>query len=109
MTQSPDSSSPDVRRALPARPTLIGDMTFFSRLTPNDPFPEHLETLSDDDLEILNSRLHRQAEYEYRQEGETEPETSFRLEFVTEELDRRDAPAAGPVRENLEQAPMANA
>ena len=69
-------------------------MTFFSRLTPNDPFPEHLETLSDDDLEILNSRLHRQAEYEYRQEGEAELETRFRLEFLAEELDHRDSRAS---------------
>lgn len=98
----------DVRRRS-ARPTLIGAMTFSSRLTPQELFPERLEELTTDALEILNSKLHRQAGFEYQQDGETEPETSFRLEFVAEELDRRDALAAGSVRENLESAPMANA
>ncbi|MBO0895444.1 hypothetical protein [Arthrobacter sunyaminii] len=66
-------------------------MTFSSRLTPQDQFPEQLEALTTDALEILNSKLHRQAELEYQQEGEPELETRFRLEFLAEELDKRDS------------------
>lgn len=66
-------------------------MTFSSRISPRDPFPEHLAALSTDALEILNSKLHRQAELEYQQEGEPELETRFRMEFLAEELDKRDS------------------
>ena len=65
-------------------------MTFSSRLTPQDSFPEQLEELTTDALEILNSKLHRQAGFEYQQDGATELETRFRLEFIAEELDRRE-------------------
>ncbi len=88
--------------------TLIGAMTFSSRLAPHDPFPEHLEALSTDALEILNSRLHRQAELEYQQEGEAALETRFRLEFLAEELDDRDSQAAASGT-NQEPSRMANA
>lgn len=79
-------------------------MTFSSRIAPEDSFPEHLEQLSTDDLEILNSKVHRQAELEYQQTGEAELETRFRLEFVAEELDvHEESPA--PVEERAVEAP----
>ncbi|MET4059335.1 hypothetical protein ABIB35_000866 [Arthrobacter sp. UYP6] len=83
-------------------------MTFSSRITPQDPFPEHLEILTTDALEILNSKIHRQAELEYRQDGESELETRFRLEFLAEELDRREnVPAAAHVAaQQAAQAPV---
>ena len=87
-------------------------MTFSSRITPQDPFPEHLEILSTDALEILNSKIHRQAELEYRQDGQSKLETRFRLEFLAEELDRREnvqaaAPASTHVAaQQAAQAPV---
>ena len=92
----------------PARPTLIGAMTFSSRLTPQDSFPEQLEELTTDALEILNSKLHRQAAFEYQQDGETELETRFRLEFLAEELDRRESLAAERAAAETASARMAN-
>lgn len=65
-------------------------MNFSSRISPQDPFPEHLGDLTTEALEILNSKIHRQAELEYQRDGESELETRFRLEFLTEELDRRE-------------------
>jgi hypothetical protein len=65
-------------------------MNFSSRISPQDPFPEHLEDLTIEALEILNSKVHRQAEFEYQRDGESELETRFRLEFLAEELDRRE-------------------
>ena len=80
---------------------MIGTMTFSSRITPQDSFPEHLENLSTEALEILNSKVHRQAELEYQHYGDAELETRFRLEFLAEELDLREnatpPPAAAPV------------
>ena len=85
-------------------------MTFSSKITPQDPFPEHLETLTTDALEILNSKVHRQAELEYRRDGDSELETRFRLEFLAEELDRREnVPAAAPASTHVaaQQAALA--
>lgn len=61
-----------------------------SRIKPEDPFPENLNVLQDDQVEVLNSKVHRQLEVEYVQEGTPDPETEHRKEEVNEELDDRD-------------------
>jgi hypothetical protein len=62
-------------------------------LEPEEPFPEDLTMLSDTELEVLNSRLHRELDEEY---GHADPqmETQARLEEVNEELSRRDVESA---------------
>ncbi len=72
-----------------------------SRLSPADPFPADLSVLSDADVEILNSKVQRQLGYEFVNGGRPDPETEFRAEELTEELDRRDTgtlAAAAPSR-----------
>ena len=61
-----------------------------SRMKPNADFPEDLEQLTASEVEILNSKIHRQLDYEYVQEGEPDPETAGRHEELTAELNRRD-------------------
>ncbi|WP_233091291.1 hypothetical protein [Arthrobacter sp. MSA 4-2] len=64
-----------------------------SRLTPEEPFPEDLTELRDESVEVLHSKIHREIDAEYDELGELVPETEFRLEELTEELDRRDEDA----------------
>jgi hypothetical protein len=66
-----------------------------SRLTPSEPFPENLTSLELPEVEVLNSRIHRELSHEYIHDGEPDPETEFRHEEVAEELDRRDDVEAG--------------
>lgn len=61
-----------------------------SRITPEDPFPENLNELEDAEVEVLNSKVHRQLEAEYVQDGQPHPETEIRHEELDEELDDRD-------------------
>ncbi|MBM7779881.1 hypothetical protein [Arthrobacter tumbae] len=61
-----------------------------SRIKPEDPFPEDLNQLEDNQVEVLNSKVHRQVEVEYVQEGTPDPETEHRQEEINEELDDRD-------------------
>jgi hypothetical protein len=61
-----------------------------TRLTPSEDFPEDLTALELPEVEILNSRIHRELDYEYAHDGAVSTETEFRHEEVTEELDRRD-------------------
>lgn len=61
-----------------------------SRITPKDPFPENLNELEDNEVEVLNSKVHRQLEAEYVQDGQPHPETEVRREELDEELDDRD-------------------
>lgn len=61
-----------------------------SRITPGDPFPENLNQLEDSQVEVLNSKVHRQIEVEYVEEGTPDPETEHRQEELNEELDDRD-------------------
>lgn len=61
-----------------------------SRIKPEDPFPEDLNQLEDDQVEVLNSKVHRQLEVEYVHEGGPDPETEHRREELSEELDDRD-------------------
>jgi hypothetical protein len=60
-----------------------------SRLSPDDDFP-NLTDLPTENVEVINSKLHREQDFEYAAQGETHPETDFRLEEVNEELDTRD-------------------
>ncbi len=69
-------------------------MTNNSRLAPEDSFPDELHSLGDEAVEVLNSKVHRQLDAEYVDSGEPHPETEFRLDELTEELDRRDDDAA---------------
>lgn len=73
-----------------------------TRLTPSESFPEDLASLELPEVEVLNSRIHRELSHEYVHDGGADPETEFRREELTEELDRRDAaeditPAAHPM------------
>lgn len=61
-----------------------------SRIKPEDPFPENLNQLEDNEVEVLNSKVHRQLDIEYVQEGSPDPETEHRREELSEELDDRD-------------------
>ena len=60
-----------------------------SRLSPDDTFPD-LTHLPTDKVEVINSKLHRELDFEYDTMGDPHPETEFRLEEVNEELDVRD-------------------
>lgn len=66
-----------------------------TRLTPSEPFPGDLPSLDLPEVEVLNSKIERELSHEYVHDGEVHPETEFRNEEVTEELDRRDAEEAG--------------
>lgn len=59
------------------------------RLSPDEPFPTDLTTVQDTELEVLNSRRHRELDSEYLQ-GDPQMETETRLAEVNEELDVRD-------------------
>jgi hypothetical protein len=61
-----------------------------TRITPDEPFPEDLGALEQPEVEVLNSKLHRELDHEYVSEGGPSPETESRLEDVSEELDFRD-------------------
>lgn len=61
-----------------------------SRLRPDEFFPEELGDLTTEDVEVLNSKMHRELEFEYREHGYPDPETEFRLEDLNDELNLRD-------------------
>lgn len=67
-----------------------------SRLAPEDQFPEDLTDLDLLQVEVLNSRTGRQLDMEYIRDTQPDPETSTRLEELTEELDRRDNQSSQP-------------
>jgi hypothetical protein len=60
-----------------------------SRLSPDDAFPD-LTQLPTDAVEVINSKVHRELDFEYATDGDAHPETQFRLGEVNEELDTRD-------------------
>lgn len=62
-----------------------------SRISPDDPFPEDLGRLKDHDVEVLNSKVHREVDHEFATDGEVDPETAARKDEVAGELDDRDA------------------
>ncbi|MDE8670132.1 hypothetical protein PY310_16250 [Pseudarthrobacter sp. H3Y2-7] len=59
-------------------------------LTPEDDFPEDLSALPNQDLQVLDSQVQRQLDYEYVAEGEPNPETEFRRDDLNEEFEERD-------------------
>lgn len=61
-----------------------------SRMKPEELFPDDLTELDDVDVESLNSKVHRQLEYEYLQLEGPAPETLDRQAELAGELDRRD-------------------
>ncbi|MCU1512024.1 MAG: hypothetical protein JWM01_487 [Arthrobacter sp.] len=59
-------------------------------LTPADEFPDDLHAVSDKDLQVLDSQIQRQLDYEYIADGEPNPETEFRHYDLDEEFGERD-------------------
>ena len=57
-----------------------------SRISPDEPFPEDLGRLQDEDVEVLNSKVHRENDHEVATEGEVDPETAARVESLKKEL-----------------------
>ncbi|KQO02953.1 MULTISPECIES: hypothetical protein [unclassified Arthrobacter] len=62
-----------------------------SRISPDEPFPARLERLRDEDVEVLNSKVHREIEHEFSTDGEVDAETAARKDELADELDERDA------------------
>lgn len=60
-------------------------------LTPDDAFPEDLSNVPDKELQVLDSQVQRQMDYEAVAEGEPNPETEFRHYDLDAEFDERDA------------------
>ena len=65
-------------------------MTEKLHLTPQDDFPEDLSQIADLELQVLDSQIQRQLDYEYVVEGEPHPETEFRHYDLDEEFSERD-------------------
>jgi hypothetical protein len=59
-------------------------------LTPEDSFPDDLAVLPDEKLQVLDSQVQRQLDYEYVAEGEPNPETEFRHHDLDDEFRDRD-------------------
>ncbi len=59
-------------------------------LTPEDKFPEDLETVPDHELQVLDSQVQRQLDHEVVVDGEPNPETEFRHYELDEEFNDRD-------------------
>lgn len=60
-------------------------------LAPEDEFPDDLSAVPDRELQVLDSQIQRQLDYEYVSEGEPNPETEFRHHDLDEEFGERDA------------------
>jgi hypothetical protein len=65
-------------------------MTEKLHLTPEDDFPEDLAQIEDQQLQVLDSRVQRQLDYEIVVEGEPNPETEFRHFELDEQFEDRD-------------------
>lgn len=65
-------------------------MTKGLRITPTDSFPEDLETLKNEKLQVLDSQVNRQLDHEIITAGEPHPETEFRHEELDMEFEQRD-------------------
>jgi hypothetical protein len=65
-------------------------MTEKLHLTPEDEFQEDLSKVDDKELQVLDSQVQRQLDYEYVAEGEPIPETEFRHYDLDEEFSERD-------------------
>jgi hypothetical protein len=65
-------------------------MTEKLHLTPEEYFPEDLAEVGDRRLQVLDSQVQRQLDYEVIAEGEPNPETEFRHYELDEEFENRD-------------------
>lgn len=65
-------------------------MTEKLHLTPAENFPEDLTEVGDRKLQVLDSQIQRQLDYEVIAEGEPNPETEFRHFELDEEFQTRD-------------------
>lgn len=59
-------------------------------LTPDEGFPEDLAVVEDQQLQVLDSQIQRQLDFEVVAEGEPNPETEFRHYELDEEFQTRD-------------------
>ncbi|WDF32728.1 hypothetical protein PTW37_12795 [Arthrobacter agilis] len=66
-------------------------MSYSSRLNPEKDLPEDLSSVDRDELDILNSRNHRDRDLQYIRDGDVDAETEGRHHDLREELDRRQA------------------
>lgn len=76
-----------------------------SRLTPSEPFPDDLTPLDLPEVEVLNSKIQRELSHEYVHDG-PDPETAFRDEELSDELDRRDAVSAAEPGQHTSRPPV---
>lgn len=65
-------------------------MTTKLHLTPDDAFPEELDRIPDPELQVLDSQIQRQLDYEIVTGGEPHPETEFRHHELDLEFAARD-------------------
>lgn len=71
-----------------------------SRLDPEKDFPEDLSSVDRDDLDILNSRNHRDRDLQYIRDGDVDAETEGRHHDLREELDRRQVDRDAALRDD---------
>lgn len=65
-------------------------MSAHLRIAPADPFPEDLEDLEDEKLQVLDSQVQRQLDHEIITAGGSHPETEFRRHELDLEFEHRD-------------------
>lgn len=64
-------------------------MTDKLRMTPDDNFPEDLEAMTDNDLQVLDSQIQRQLDHELTDVGNSDRETEFRHYELDHEFTER--------------------
>ena len=69
---------------------MAGTMNDKLHLTPDDQFPEDLEKVTDQELQVLDSQVQRQLDHETVVDGESDRETEFRHYELDEEFSDRD-------------------
>ena len=69
---------------------MAGTMNDKLHLTPDDQFPEDLEKVTDQELQVLDSQVQRQLDHEMVVDGESDRETEFRHYELDEEFNDRD-------------------
>lgn len=69
---------------------MAGTMNDKLHLTPDDQFPEDLEKVTDQELQVLDSQVQRQLDHEMVVNGESDRETEFRHYELDEEFSDRD-------------------
>jgi len=59
--------------------------------TPSESFPNNLDDMADEDLQVLDSQIQRQMDREIVRDGEAAPETEFRHYQLDDEFSDREA------------------